>query len=71
MSLHDAGDHNIKMYSGGILAVAVALLALFTLPVEALKFGVGDGLAIVLFVIIAVIVTCAVLGWISRKRSGN
>lgn len=51
--------------------MAVALLTLFTSPVEALKFGVGDGLAIVLFVIIAIIAICALLGWISRRRSGN
>lgn len=59
------------MYSVGLLAVAVALLTFFTAPVQALKFGVGDGLAIVLFVVIAVIATCALLGWISRRRSGN
>ena len=60
------------MYSGsaGVIAVLVALLTLFTSPAEAaLKFGVGDGLAIVLFLVIAIVATCALLGWISRKRS--
>ena len=60
------------MFDSGILAVVVALLAFFTSPAEAaLKFGVGDGLAIVLFVVIAIIATCALLGWISRKRGGG
>lgn len=55
-----------------VLAVLVALLTFFTSPAEAaLKFGVGDGLAIVLFVVIAIVATCALLGWISRKRSGK
>lgn len=59
-------------YSSGIVAVIAALLAFFTSPAEAAyKFGVGDGLAIVLFVVIAVIATCALLGWISRKQGGN
>ena len=62
----------IKMYNTGVFAVVIALLALSVSPAEAaLKFGVGDGLAIVLFVVIAAIATCALLGWISRKRSGK
>lgn len=60
------------MYNSAVLGVIVALLALFTSPAEAAyKFGVGDGLAIVLFVVIAVIAVCALLGWVSRKRSGK
>ena len=59
------------MHSSGVLAVLVALLAFFASPAAALKFGVGDGLAIVLFVVIAIVAVCALLGWISRKRVGN
>ena len=59
------------MYGSGILSVAVVLLVFFTPPAAALKFGVGDGLAIVFFIVLAVIATCALLGWFSRKRGGG
>ena len=60
------------MYNSAILAVVVPLLVFFASPVEAAyQFGVGDGLAIVLFLVIAVIAVCALLGWVSRKRSGK
>ena len=60
-------------HSSGFVAVVTVLLAAFFSPAAAsnLKFGVGDGLAIFLFVIVAVIATCALLGWVSRKRSGK
>lgn len=50
------------------------LLALFSFitPSEAkLVFSAGDGLAIVLFVIIAIVATCALLGFIARKRANT
>ena len=60
------------MKNTSMQVLVLALLSLFASPVAAkLKFGVGDGLAIAIFVIIAIIATCALLGWISRKRSGN
>ena len=60
------------MYNSAVLAVVVALLAFFASPAEAAyKFGVGDGLAIVLVLVIAIIAVCALLGLVSRKRSGN
>lgn len=69
--MHYCIQDSSKMYNSSILAVIMAMLAFFTSPANALKFGVGDGLAIVLFVVIAVIATCALLGWISRKRGGG
>jgi len=50
-----------------VLTVLVAL----TSPVHAYQFGVGDGLAIVLFVAIGVVAVCALLGWISRRRANS
>jgi len=47
----------------------LALLSLIAQPVSA--FGVGDGLAIAVFLIIGVIVLCAVLGYIARRRAGR
>ena len=47
----------------------VAIFALLTPPVSALQFGVGDGLAIALFVILAIVVLCAVLGYIARRQA--
>ena len=53
-----------------VTAVLLSVLTLFTSPASAeLQFGVGDGLAIVGFVVIAIIATCALLGWIARKRA--
>lgn len=52
--------------------VLLVILSFFFEPVSAgYTFGVGDGLAIVLFLVIAVIAVCALLGWISRKRAGK
>ena len=48
----------------------LAILAVLTTPASAdVKFGVGDGLAIALFVIILIVAVCAVLGWVSRKTN--
>lgn len=55
-----------------VLPLLVTLFSVFFQPVSAgYSFGVGDGLAIVLFVVVAVIAVCALLGWISRKRAGR
>ena len=64
------GDQRYEMANWSVLAILLALLAFYISPAAAaLKFGVGDGLAIVLFVVIAIIATCALLGWIARKRA--
>ena len=49
----------------------VAILAMLTPPVSALQFGVGDGLAIALFVILAIVALCAVLGYIARRQANS
>ena len=49
----------------------VAILAMLTQPVSALQFGVGDGLAIALFVVLAVVALCAVLGYIARRQANS
>uniref|UniRef100_A0A1X7VAC0 Uncharacterized protein n=1 Tax=Amphimedon queenslandica TaxID=400682 RepID=A0A1X7VAC0_AMPQE len=54
-----------------VLPLLLTLFSVFFQPVSAYRFGVGDGLAIVLFVVIGVIAICALLGWISRKRAGR
>lgn len=54
-----------------LLVLLVAILSLFFQPAEAYAFGVGDGLAIVLFLAIGVVAVCALLGWIARKRAGH
>lgn len=54
-----------------ILPLLLTLFSVFFQPVSAYTFGVGDGLAIVLFLVIGVIAICALLGWISRKRAGR
>ena len=53
----------------GVLVLAV--LAALSSPVNAYTFGVGDGLAIVLFVVIGIVATCAMLGWIARRRANS
>lgn len=54
-----------------VLPLLLAVLATLTSPASAAyRFGVGDGLALVLFIVIGIIGVCALLGWISRKRSG-
>ena len=56
-----------------LLILIFAVLSLFFEPAAAASytFGVGDGLAIVIFVIVGVIGVCALLGWIARKRAGR
>ena len=57
-----------------LLILIFAVLSLFFQPAAAATkytFGVGDGLAIVIFVIVGVIGVCALLGWIARKRAGR
>lgn len=55
-----------------VFPVLLVILSFFFEPVSAgYRFGVGDGLAIVLFVVVGVIAVCALLGWISRKRAGK
>ncbi len=57
------------------LYVVPFLFALFSLlapPASAaLVFSAGDGLAIVLAVVIGIVVTCAILGFIARRRANN
>ena len=45
----------------------VFLLVLALLPAPALAFGVGDGIALVVFLALGVVILCAVLGFISRR----
>ena len=54
-------------------ALVLAILAVLTSPASAggYRFGVGDGLALVLFIVIGIIGVCALLGWIARKRSSS
>ena len=54
-----------------VAPLLVAILAILTPPVSALNFGVGDGLAIVLFVILGIIGVCALLGYIARRRANS
>ena len=49
----------------GMLLLVLAIVAFVVQPVEA--FGVGDGLAVVLFLAIGVVALCALLGFIARK----
>lgn len=45
--------------------LVLAIVAFVVQPVEA--FGVGDGLALVLFLAIGVVALCALLGFIARR----
>ena len=55
-----------------LLPLVLAVLAALTSPASAAyRFGVGDGLALVLFIVIGIIGVCALLGWIARKRSNS
>ena len=55
-----------------IFPVLLTILSFVFQPVNAsYRFGVGDGLALVLFIIIGIIAICALLGWIARKRAGR
>ena len=56
---------------GQLSVLVLAVLAALSSPVNAYKFGVGDGLAIVLFVVIGIVATCAMLGWIARRRANS
>lgn len=59
------------MKSLQLVALILAVLALAS-PVSAgYAFGVGDGLAIVLFLVIGVVGVCALLGWIARRRANS
>ena len=59
------------MKSMQLLSLILALLATLASPVSAYRFGVGDGLAIVLFVVIGVVAVCALLGWVARRRANS
>ena len=61
----------ITMESVLAFPVLLTILSFVFQPAEAYTFGVGDGLAIVFFLIIAIIGICAFLGWIARKRAGH
>lgn len=55
-----------------ILVEAIPLLVLLSLIAQpAAAFGVGDGLAIAVFLIIGIIALCALLGYIARRRAGR
>lgn len=55
-----------------VLPLVLAVLAVLTSPASAgYSFGVGDGLALALFVVIGIVGLCALLGWISRKRAST
>ncbi len=50
----------------------LAVLAVLTPPASAAyKFGVGDGLALVLFIVLGIVGACALLGWVSRRRANS
>jgi hypothetical protein len=54
-----------------VLLVLGVLFALSSPASAAYQFGVGDGLALVLFIAIGVVATCALLGWIARRRANS
>ena len=56
-----------------ILPFLAALLVFFSQPspAAAYSFGVGDGLLIVLLVVIGIIGVCALLGFIARRRANS
>lgn len=54
-----------------LVLLVLGVLAALSSPVSAYTFGVGDGLAIVLFLAIGVVATCALLGWIARRRANS
>lgn len=58
------------MESLQLLPLLMTFLAMLASPVSAgYRFGVGDGLALVLFLIIGVVAVCALLGWVARRRA--
>lgn len=54
-----------------LVALIVGVLALASPAHAGYTFGVGDGLAIVLFLVIGVVAVCAFLGWIARRRANS
>lgn len=55
-----------------LLVEAIPLLVLLSLIAQpASAFGVGDGLAIAVFLVIGLIALCALLGYIARRRAGR
>ena len=55
-----------------VFSLILAVFAMLTPPASAAyQFGVGDGLAIVLFVVIGIVCVCALLGWIARRRANS
>lgn len=61
-----------SMESLQVLPLILAVLAILTPPASAgYTFGVGDGLAIVLFLVLGVLGVCALLGWIARRRANS
>ncbi len=58
------------MRSFYLASLILVVLSLFASPVSAgYQFGVGDGLALVLFIVLGVVAVCALLGWIARRRA--
>ena len=53
------------------LSLVLVVLAFLTPEVAAYQFGVGDGLALVLFVVLGVVAVCALLGFVARRRANN
>lgn len=51
--------------------LVLAVLATLWSPVNAYTFGVGDGLALILFIVIGVVGVCAMLGWVARRRANS
>lgn len=54
-----------------LVLLVLAVLATLMSPVSAYSFGVGDGLAIVLFIAIGIVGVCALLGWVARRRANS
>ena len=54
-----------------LVALIVGVLALASPASAGYSFGVGDGLAIVLFLAIGVVAVCALLGWVARRRANS
>lgn len=63
----------LDMEVSHLLPLFAALIVLLAQPssVAAYTFGVGDGLAIVLFIALGVVGVCALLGWIARRRASS
>ncbi len=63
----------LTMAVSTLLPFFAALAVLLAQPpsVAAYAFGVGDGLAIVLFIALGVVGVCALLGFIARRRAAS